>query len=184
MKKTIAKTMGKAHAKNNRSIALIGFMGTGKTTTGALLAKQLEFQFLDTDAIIEDCQGQNIAQIFNENGEAYFRKLETETLKRLLLNDRQIIATGGGIILSEENRRLLKTHSYLVCLTASPELIYERTKEETTRPLLLSPDPKAQIKKLLADRQEYYQIAQLTINTNELDPDEICKKILFNYRQS
>lgn len=168
--------------KNNQSIALIGFMGTGKSTIASLLAKELNFQLIDTDAAIEKKTGQKISDIFSTKGQPYFRQLETDLLKTILLKNQQVIATGGGIILKEENRHLLKTHSYLVCLTASWEIIYKRTKNDKSRPLLLHADPKKQIERLLTQRESYYQIADLTINTDKDNPLVICQKILAHYR--
>ncbi len=168
---------------NHQSIALIGFMGTGKSTIAALLAKELNFQLIDTDAVIEKKAGRTISDIFKDDGEDYFRALETQVLQSLVVNDHQVMATGGGIILKEENRHLLKSHTYLVCLTASAKTIYQRTKKDQNRPLLSRPDPQKQIDHLLAQRQDYYQIAHLTINTDGLNIDFICEKILSHYRK-
>lgn len=169
--------------KNNRAIALIGFMGTGKTTIGSLLAKKTGFLFVDTDATIEKKEGRKISEIFAKDGETYFRKLETETLQAVLTKDKQIISTGGGIILKAENRQLLQNHSYLICLRASPEVIYQRTKEDKNRPLLMGVDPKKQIEALLSKRQAAYRIADLTIDTDHLEPEMICQKILRHYHK-
>lgn len=168
---------------NHQSIALIGFMGTGKSTIARLLAQKLGFELIDIDSLIEEQEGRRISEIFEKDGEDYFRQLERQALETLLLKDKQVIATGGGIILRAENRHLLKKHSYLVCLTASPEIIYERTKKDHTRPLLRHPDPQKQIRALLAQREDYYQIADLTLNTDGLKPEAISEKILFHYQK-
>ena len=168
---------------NNQSIALIGFMGTGKSTIAALLAKDLNFQLIDIDDVIEKNEGRKISEIFSQDGEDYFRALETQVLQTLALKNKQVIATGGGIILKEENRHLLKGHTYLVCLTASPAIIYQRTKHDNRRPLLKDPDPLNVINTLLDQRKKYYQIAPLTINTDNITADVICEKILSHYQK-
>ena len=106
------------------NIVLIGFMGTGKSTIGKLLAKQFKFQFVDVDASIEEQAGKSITQIFHSEGEGYFRKLEAEFAQKLSKEDCQVIATGGGFVLNPQNVAVLKNNGVVVTLSASPGVIY------------------------------------------------------------
>src|SRR5688572_15222440 len=107
-----------------RNIALCGFMGTGKSSVGRIVAEQLRFAFLDTDTVIEARAGKTIAEIFSEQGEEAFRELEHRIVKELALRDHTVISTGGGLIVNPENLASLKEHALVVCLWASPETIW------------------------------------------------------------
>lgn len=144
--------------KNN--IVLIGFMGSGKTSVGTKLARALDYKFLDTDAFIEEEYGGSIATIFANEGEASFRSLETETLRKLKQNlHGYVISTGGGMPLREENVKLLHELGYIVFLKTSKETIYERLKDDRTRPLLQGDNPMQKIEELLAYRTPIYEAA-------------------------
>jgi shikimate kinase len=123
------------------NIALIGFMGTGKTSVGRLVADQLHFDFLDTDDVIQTQRGLSVTEIFSTDGEPAFRKLEQKLVAELAGRTKTVIATGGGLPTNPENLASLKTHALVVCLWASPENIWERVKNQTHRPLLHDPAP-------------------------------------------
>ena len=133
-----------------RNIALIGFMGTGKSSVGRLIADQLHFSLVDTDEIIESRAGKTIAAIFAGEGEPAFRQYERDVVAELALRKRTVISTGGGVGANEANLASLKEHALVVCLWASPEKIWERVRHQTHRPLLQEADPLAKIRQLLA----------------------------------
>ncbi len=162
-----------------QNIILTGFMGTGKTTVGRLLAEKLKLPFVDIDAAIEAREGTSINDIFAKKGEAYFRRLETEVLREILAQDGQVIAAGGGALLKEENREMLRRRGSLVCLTASPGVIFQRLQNKEDRPLLPeSPSSlKAKIKKLLAAREGIYNEVEIQISTDFKAPAEVAAAI-------
>lgn len=143
-----------------KHIILIGFMGSGKSTFGQLIANKLSCDFVDTDHYIERKEGRSISDIFSDDGEEYFRSLETEVLKELLTSDkRQVLALGGGTPLRKENRELIKNGGYTIFLKISAAEAYERLKEDTERPLLQVSDPKERIGELLSMRNPLYEEA-------------------------
>lgn len=139
------------------NIILIGFMGSGKTTTGISLSYRLQCTLSDTDKMIEKREGRSISEIFAAEGEDYFREKETELLRKLgEERARQIFSVGGGTPLRAENRKLLSGLGTVVYLKVSPETVYERLKGDTTRPLLRGEDPMERIRTLLGEREEIY----------------------------
>ena len=126
------------------NLALIGFMGTGKTSVGRLVAEQLHFDYLDTDELIQSRTGRTIADIFKKDGEPAFRKLEEQLVSELAARKRTVISTGGGLPANPINLASLKTHALVVCLWASPEKIWERVRNQTHRPLLRDPNPQVE----------------------------------------
>ena len=138
------------------NIALIGFMGTGKSSVGQLVAAQLHFTFLDTDHVIEARAGKSISDIFAQQGEPVFRELEKKIVGELVTRKKTVISTGGGLPANPENLASLKSHSLVVCLWASPGEIWERVRNQTHRPLLLEADPLAKIRSLLEQQREPY----------------------------
>src|SRR5437764_2947347 len=122
-----------------QNIALIGFMGTGKSSVGRMVADALHFTFLDTDVVIESRAGKTIREIFEQAGEPAFRNFERRIVEELTRRKRTVIATGGGLPASEDNLASLKSHALVVCLWASPEKIFERVREHSHRPLLSDP---------------------------------------------
>jgi shikimate kinase len=162
------------------NIVLTGFMGTGKTVVGRLLAQALGWQFFDTDAMIEEETGMSIADIFARQGEPQFRALETQTIRLLGLLDGAVISCGGGAVLKPENMTELEKKGLIICLTAAPETIVERTKHKRHRPLLNEKDPPARIRELLAAREACYRRAHLSIATDGKSPKEIVKEVLSN----
>lgn len=160
------------------NISLIGMMGSGKTTIGKLLAKELSYSFVDTDSLIVEKENRSINDIFANSGESYFRNAESNILKEALNNQNQIISTGGGIIKKNENIKLLKEKSLVIYLKANEETLFNRLKEDTTRPLLNVSDIKEKINVLLTERQAQYEQAHYTITTENKEPIEITKEII------
>lgn len=143
-------------------ISLVGMPGGGKSTVGRMLARQLDIAFIDTDAEIEkDLGGESIKDFFAREGEASFRDLESRTIGRLLetanAGQELILATGGGAVLREINRDLLKTHSTVVYLRSSPEELFRRLRHDTQRPLLQVANPLAKLRELYAQRDPLYR---------------------------
>lgn len=163
-----------------RNIILTGFMGCGKTTVGIRLSYRLRRVMEDTDKLIEKEEGRTISEIFKTDGEAFFRDLETECLKKLIRTARNmIISVGGGLPVREENRALLKELGTVVYLRASAKTIYERTKHDTSRPLLQGDDPQGKIRTLLAAREAIYESgADVIIDVDGKDFDTILEEIV------
>ena len=138
------------------NIILTGFMGTGKSTVGKLLAQRLQRPFTDTDALIVARDGRSIAQIFAEDGEATFRNWERTVALELAQQQGLVIATGGRLMLDEANAEALAATGQVFCLTADPQTIFERIKDDVERPLLNVPNPAARIAQLLELRRELY----------------------------
>ena len=161
------------------NIFFIGPMGSGKSTIGRQLAKKLERDFYDSDKEIEDKTGVNIALIFEIEGEEGFRARESRMLAELVEKQNSVIATGGGIILAEENRKLLKDNGLVVYLRSSAEKLYERTRKDRNRPLLNTDDRLKTIKELMAERKELYEgLADMIIDTENQSIRKIQEKIV------
>ncbi|MFH1347305.1 MAG: shikimate kinase [Candidatus Margulisiibacteriota bacterium] len=162
----------------NINIILIGFMGSGKSAVGHKLAKDLGMDYLDCDELIEKTEKMSINDIFSKKGEPYFRDLETEIIKTLADYDNFVFSTGGGMVLREENVKMLKELGPLVLLWAKPETVYQRVSKETHRPLLNVPDPLAEIKNILDKRTPVYdRVADFKVDTSKLSIDECVKGI-------
>lgn len=153
-------------------------MGTGKTAVGKRLASILNMDFFDTDQEIERVTGMSIDKLFHKHGEIRFRSEEEIAIKKLTNKNNAVIATGGGIVLNRPNIELLRNSGYLICLTAQPEVIYERVKRRNNRPLLKKGDKYEKIMELLQERQELYQCADFTVDTSNMDFEEIIGEIL------
>jgi len=160
-----------------KNIILTGFMGVGKTSVGMQLAKDLGYTFVDTDTLIEADQKITITEIFSTFGEPYFRDVETRIIRQILEDEKQIVSTGGGAVIRDENRAAFKKAGIVICLTARPEVILERIKHETHRPLLRTSDPMAKIKELLDSRAKFYSQADLIIDTSEKSADDAVREI-------
>lgn len=161
------------------NVILIGFMGCGKTTVGLRLSYRLRRTVTDTDKEIEKEEKRTISDIFATDGEAYFRKAETECLRKMIdSTENQIISVGGGLPMREENRRLLKKLGQVFYLRATAQTIYERLKDDTTRPLLQGEDPFTKIRTLLQERDPYYrEAADVVIAVDGKGFDEILDEI-------
>ncbi len=160
------------------NIALIGFMGTGKSLLGQMLAQRWGWKFVDTDSLIEEKVGCSVAQIFERFGEEYFRQQETEVLRSLETQRHLVIATGGGVPTRPENVASLRRHAVIVLLTSEPEVILQRVQPVETRPkLATAPDPLAEIRRLLRERETAYACADIRIDTSTLSPSEAVQRI-------
>ncbi|MEI7534895.1 MAG: shikimate kinase [Verrucomicrobiae bacterium] len=164
------------------NLALIGFMGTGKTSVGRHVAEQLGFEFIDTDELIQTRTGRIIADIFAKEGEPAFRALEKQVVKELSTREKTLIATGGGLPTNEENLTALKSFALVICLWASPEKIWERVKNQSHRPLLHDADPQKKIRDLLAVREPFYRQADVLINTDLRSVREAAQQIVLQYK--
>ena len=160
-----------------KNIILTGFMGVGKTSVGTRLARDLGFTFVDTDELIEADQKTSITEIFSSFGEPYFRDVESRIIGQVLADEGQVVSTGGGAVIRDENRRTFKERGITICLTARPEAVYERIRHETQRPLLQVPDPLAKIRELLASREPFYRQADLVIDTSDRPVDAVITEI-------
>jgi shikimate kinase len=168
---------------NEKNIVLTGFMGTGKSTVGRMLAKRLQYRFVDTDALIESRQNRTVAQIFEQSGEQVFRALEKETAAELSVQEGMVISTGGKMLLDPENLRSLSRNGRVFCLVADSEEIIRRLSRphsRNKRPLLASKDPERAIRELLQEREAgYRQFEQ--IDTTDKSPHQICCVLLELY---
>lgn len=160
-----------------KNIILTGFMGVGKTSAGTRLAKDLGYTFVDTDELIEADQKMAITEIFVKRGEPYFRDVEARIIGQVLAGEGQVISTGGGAVIRDENRKAFKEGGLTVCLTARPEVVYNRIKHETHRPLLQVADPLIKIRELLKTREKFYRQADLIIDTSEKAVADVINEI-------
>ncbi len=153
-------------------------MGTGKSVVGRKVAGRLGMDFIDMDILIEEKAGITISEIFDRFGEAHFRGLESETVRSLADSENKVIATGGGTIVNPENLSALKILGPVICLTATPETIYQRVRHKAHRPLLEVPDPVGRIGELLYERQPHYANADYHIPTDHGSITKTTDKIL------
>ena len=163
------------------NIILIGFMGAGKTTVGALLAKRMNFNFYDTDEMITIDEKKEIVEIFDSNGEEYFRDLESKKLDEIESFNNCIFSTGGGIILREENRKILQ-RNFSVYLKASYEIIFERIKQDSSRPLLNTENPYLTGLEIFNSRKNIYESFQFSVETDNINPELVAEKIYSLYK--
>jgi shikimate kinase len=164
------------------NIVLVGFMGTGKTTIGHLLAKRLHTSFLDMDGEIERRAGKPVVRIFAEDGEPRFRAWERELAVQLSARPAGlVIGTGGGIVLNPDNVRDFGRTGLVVCLTATPEAVLARLDGDTTRPLLATPDKFQRIQALLQARRPLYEAIAFRVDTTTLAPEAVADRILDRY---
>lgn len=164
------------------NLALTGFMGTGKSSVGRLVADQLRFTFLDTDDVLVSRAGKPITEIFAQEGEAAFRQKECALVQELALRTRTVIATGGGLPVNPANLASLKTHALVMCLWASPEKIWERVRGQNHRPLLNDPDALAKLRALLEAREPFYRQADVLVNTEMRSLREVAHQVIHQYR--
>lgn len=165
------------------NIALIGFMGVGKSTVGRLVAHALGFEFVDTDELIESKTGQKVADIFKHQGEPAFREMERGVLAELATWSRKVIATGGGLAAQPGNLDALKAHSLVICLWAMPETVFERVRHQPHRPLLQVADPVARIRELLAQREPFYKQADVLLTTDQRSSKQLAQIVIAEYRR-
>lgn len=159
-------------------VFLVGPMGAGKSTIGRLLASELNFNFRDSDRVIEERTGADIPWIFDMEGEEGFRERETAVLQELAGEANSVVATGGGIVLLEKNRALMKSAGFVCYLTASIDQLVERTARDKKRPLLQVENPRQKIIDLLALRDPLYQdAADFIVNTDRRSPKAVAQEI-------
>ena len=155
--------MDKQYGKNN--VYLVGLMGAGKTTIGRSLAKRLALDFIDSDREIEARTGVSIPTIFEIEGEDGFRRREAAVIDDLSRLSGQVVATGGGAVLRQENRANLRASGFVVYLNVPPQILWERTRNDRNRPLLRVADPLARLGELFAQRDPFYrEVADLVVD--------------------
>ena len=164
------------------NVVLIGFMGTGKTSIGKILATRLGCAFIDLDHKIESDNKMTIPNIFKKYGEAHFRELERKAVQEVSERRGIVIATGGGTVKNSENMRLLRENGVVICLKADVDEILYRTEHRGDRPVLdnqhkTEGDRRAAIEKLLEERREYYEQADYTVDTTKWSPLQITEDI-------
>jgi shikimate kinase len=160
------------------SIFLIGMMGTGKTTVGKVLAQQLGYRFLDSDALIEQITKQNVSEIFAKEGEQAFRDLETQVIAELSTYTKSVVATGGGVVLRSQNWSYLH-HGLIVWLDAPVNLLEQRLAEDTSRPLLQASDLKQKLSSLSQQRRTLYEQADLCLKILPVQtPEDIAAEAI------
>ncbi|MBL0387027.1 shikimate kinase [Tumebacillus sp. ITR2] len=165
-------------------IFLIGFMGTGKTTVGESLARELQLPLFDIDHEIVKREGRTIPEIFATNGEAYFRRVESEVLLELSESAHAVITTGGGAVLAPGNRELMGKSGFVVCLAATVEEIVSRVSGDPNRPLLQSDDLRQRVIQLQEARAGLYDFAHVTLDTTGRSVDGIVGEIIMKLSAS
>ena len=166
------------------NIILVGFMGTGKTVVGRKLAQLMGWEFVDMDTVLEVRAGKSVQHVFSEDGESTFRDMERVLLEEVCSGSRRVISTGGGVVLDESNRQLMRSRALVVLLDAHPETIYTRlTNNDTipveTRPLLSGSQPLEHIKELKEGREVFYAAAaHHVVDTERLRVDQVAEKVL------
>lgn len=163
---------------NKHNIVLTGFMGTGKSVVARELSRLTGYRLVDMDREIEAAEGRSIDDIFASEGEAAFRELEAREVLRVSAERGQVISTGGGVVLRQDNMDALGADGAVVCLSASAEVIYERTRRSSHRPLLKDKDPVARIKAMVDEREPYYREAGAMVETEGKSPYEIALEVL------
>lgn len=161
-----------------KTIVLIGMMGSGKTTIGKLLGEKLTLRSIDIDVIIEQNEKRTVSEIFQNEGEKYFRNIERETIKKNFTNKDLIISLGGGAFEDQLTQELLLKNSTIIYLKTSPNVILERIKNNTNRPLLKNQMTVEKIQSIILQRQKNYELANITILTDNKNTDKIVEEIL------
>ena len=163
----------------NRPIVFVGIMGSGKSAVGRLVADRLSLPFHDTDAVLEDSVGLSIADIFERCGEAAFRKMESETLVRLLGGAPAVVATGGGAFVNPGNRSIIHRHATSVWIDASIDTLWERVRKNSKRPLLLVEDPRSELGRLLDERLPAYALSSIRVpSDNDTSVQDMADRVV------
>ena len=155
-----------------RNVVLIGPMGTGKSTVGRALAEKLGWTFIDTDAVIEEKAGAAIPEIFAQQGEPAFRRMESETIVEALQGEQRIVSTGGGAVLVEQNRDAMRAGGFVVALRATEETIIRRVGNDGNRPLLQG-NAAERVRRLLEERKHAYDFADAAVDTTDKPVEDI-----------
>ena len=164
--------------KTRKNLVLLGFMGTGKSATGRRVAELAGCPFLEMDLELEKRAGRTISQIFAEEGEEAFRRMEAQLAVEWGQRSGVVISCGGGVVLREDNLRALGQNGVLVCLTARPEIILERTGRSKRRPLLEGEDREKKIRDLLAVRAPFYAKIPIQIDTSDVHLEALAANLL------
>lgn len=167
-----------------RNIVLTGYMGVGKTTIGKQLARELGYRFIDMDSLLELREGRTIRAIFEAEGEAYFRHLESELCHELAMWRGYVIATGGGALVNGHNLAAFEKANLVVCLDCDPEALWERLSEAENRPMLDSDNPKARLFELLVARQPAYAKIQYHVDTSWRPTEDVVADICAFWTQA
>lgn len=149
----------------NKTVVMVGMMGAGKTAVGTAVSRLLKVPFLDSDEEIVKAANRSIAEIFERDGEPFFRDREAEVIGRLLRGEPCILSTGGGAFLAERNRLQIKEAGVSVWLKADLDLLWQRVRHKNTRPLLRTPDPRATLRDLYEAREPFYAMADLVVES-------------------
>jgi len=163
---------------NYQNIFLVGFMGAGKSTVGRILAEKIGYRYCDADKFIETQAGTTITQIFADHGEEHFRDLESESMESLSTKEKQVVATGGGVVQRDRNWDAMYRGGITIYLKAPIEVIWERIKHSKTRPLLQVENPLETARELLNKRTPLYEKADLIVDTSNLSLEEVAKEII------
>lgn len=162
----------------DQTLILTGFMGSGKSSVGRILANRLECPFIDLDSVIVNISGRSINDIFSQDGEQAFRSLETLCLERVLHGERSVIATGGGVVIAAENRRLMRDSGIVVNLAVSLAQVLKRLHGTTDRPLYCGSDASNRLKLLMDERKQFYDDADIRIDTDGKSVEDVSAEIL------
>jgi len=166
------------------NISLIGFMASGKSTVGKLVAEKLGMLLVDIDRIIEIKQGMTVAEIFNNFGEIFFREIESEVIGKIYNNKNCVFACGGGVVERGDNIRTIRNNSWVVYLKVSPPKVMERINGSNVRPLLQVQAKQQKIEQLLEQRkQAYAQSSHLALDTDWLNPEQAAKIIINSFKK-
>lgn len=161
-----------------RPLILTGFMGSGKSSVGRVLAKRLSCPFVDLDSEIVAASGRSINDIFAQDGEEAFRSMETLCLQQVLQGGRTVIATGGGVVIAAENRRLMRASGVVINLDASLPQVLQRLHGATDRPLFSGGDAPNSVKSLMDERKQFYADADIRIDTDGKSVEDVAAEIL------
>jgi len=166
------------NSSQHKHLVLVGMMGSGKSSVGRLLNHQHGIRFLDTDfEVVQRCQC-SLPELFASKGEAAFRELERDVVRDAVTNEESmIISTGGGTVITPENRDLLWKNGFVVYLKAELDTLLERVSHDTNRPLLKEGDPAETLKKLLLQRASFYDQAHLTLQVDRMNPRLVASRI-------
>jgi shikimate kinase len=170
--------------RGGRNVFLVGMMGAGKSTAGRLIARRLKRSFIDSDQEVERRCGVRIPLIFEIEGESGFRAREEALIDELTAREDVVLATGGGAVLAEANRRHLAARGTVVYLHAPPAALYERVRQDRNRPLLATPDPRAKLRELYAARDPLYrEIADIVVETGRQSVQSLARDLLGRLRE-
>lgn len=159
-----------------KNIYLVGFMGSGKSTVGKILAEKLNMNFVDIDKLIEEKEGMKIKDIFERKGESYFRELERKQIEATVKQEGLVVSTGGGLGANLDNMNFMKKNGDVVWLDVSLNTVLDRLKNDQDRPLLKQPTEK--IKQLFEERKNVYRLANIRVNVDKKTPSQIVEEIL------